>query len=118
MIQPIQYAQTHLMFFNFYIYQLEESIESDKEIHNLQFDSDASFSLQVHIIEKLLLHFSARNSASHLQQFIRQRRFPVINMCYNAEVPYIWRWHLQLEYTFAFNNNNHLPYNTYYTARS
>lgn len=54
---------------------------------NLQFDGDPSLPFQVHVIQELLFHLPFLHRPRELKQFIRQRRFPMVDMCNNAEVP-------------------------------
>ncbi len=51
-----------------------------------RFDRHAALAFQIHSIEHLLLHFTIRDRASHLQQPIRQCTFAVIDMRNNTEI--------------------------------
>ena len=49
-------------------------------------DGDASFPLQVHGIEQLLLHFPLADRLGSLQQTVAERRLPMVNMGDDAEI--------------------------------
>ena len=50
----------------------------------------ASFALQIHRVEQLVLHFALLDCACCLQQAVGQGRFAVVNVRYYAEIPYIF----------------------------
>ena len=52
----------------------------------LKLDRDASLTLQVHIVQELLLHVPVGHRASVLQQTIGQRRLAMVDMGNNAEI--------------------------------
>ena len=58
--------------------------------NRLRFDCDASLPLQLHIIKNLGLHLPACQKSGLLNDPVRQSRFPVINMCNDAEIPYMF----------------------------
>jgi hypothetical protein len=60
----------------------------------LQFYGDPSLPLQVHVIQKLLLHLPLLHRASKLQQLIRQCGLAMVNVRDDAEVPDIRNGHL------------------------
>jgi len=62
--------------------------------HRTSFDSDTSFTLDIHIIEKLIFHISQLHSIGKLQNSIGKSRFAVVYMSYNAEISYIIFVHL------------------------
>src|SRR3989338_4754856 len=52
-------------------------------------DSNAAFSLQIHVIQQLLPELSLVHSISNLKQSIRERGLAVIYMRDNAKIPYV-----------------------------
>ncbi len=52
-------------------------------------DSYAAFALKVHIIEHLRLHIFSYHCIRAFKQTVGKRRLSVIDMSYNAEIPYI-----------------------------
>jgi hypothetical protein len=50
-------------------------------------DGDAALSLQVHVVQHL--SFRHLDGLGKLQQTVSQRRLAVVNMCYDAEIPYM-----------------------------
>jgi hypothetical protein len=50
-------------------------------------DGDAALPLEVHGIEQLILRVALRDGAGKLEQPIRERGLPVIDMGDNAEIP-------------------------------
>ena len=57
----------------------------------LALDRDATFALDVHGVEHLLLHVTAGNGARHLQDAVGQRRLSMVDVRYDAEVAYVFR---------------------------
>jgi hypothetical protein len=53
----------------------------------MRFDGNTFFALQIHRIQQLILHFALFNRLRHFQKPIGQGRFPVIDVCDNAEIP-------------------------------
>ena len=56
------------------------------DTHRLRLDGDASLPLKLHIIQHLGLHLAAGEKARHLNDAVRQRRFPVVDMRYNTKI--------------------------------
>ena len=54
--------------------------------HRLRFDRNSTFSLQIHIIKYLRLHFTAGQCSGHLNDAVRQRGLSMVNMCNDAKV--------------------------------
>ena len=55
--------------------------------HGLAFDRDAALALDVHRVEELSLHIALGDGARHLEDAVGKRRFPVVDMGDNGEVP-------------------------------
>jgi hypothetical protein len=53
---------------------------------SLALDRNAAFPLQIHVVQDLVLHFTACEKARPLDHAIRKRRFAVIDMGHNAEI--------------------------------
>ncbi len=62
------------------------------EAHGLSLDRNATFFLDIHVIEILILHFPLGNGARTLDQSIGESRFPVIDVCDDAKVSDILSW--------------------------
>ena len=58
------------------------------EAHRGQFYGDATFALEVQLVQQLRLHFAWVDSPGDLQDPVRQGGFPMIDMGDDAEVPY------------------------------
>ena len=58
-------------------------------------DGDAALAFQVHGIEQLLLHVARGDGAGAMQQPVRKRRLPMINMGDDAEISYVCCVHLE-----------------------
>ena len=52
----------------------------------LQLDRDAALTLQIHVVQELLLHVPVGHRACVLQQTVGQRRFAVVDMGNDAEI--------------------------------
>jgi hypothetical protein len=61
--------------------------------HRMRLDRDAPFLLQVHRIQQLILHLPRRDRPRPMQQPVRKRRLPMINMGDDAEISYMRRVH-------------------------
>ena len=61
--------------------------------YGVGFDGDASFALQVHIIQHLRLHLARGERAGQLQQAIGKRGFAVVNMGNDGEVADVFSIH-------------------------
>ena len=57
------------------------------QAHGVGLDGDAALALQVHGVEHLLHHFALRQRAGRLEQPVRQRRFAVIDVRNDGEIP-------------------------------
>ena len=55
--------------------------------HSLGLYCDSALTLQVHIVQDLLLHLAAGQRAGMLNQTVRQRRLAVVNMRNNTKIP-------------------------------
>lgn len=74
------------------IYKVENVLLTLKPVVHLDcvaFDSNAAFTLQFHIIKYLCLEIPFRNGICQLQQSVGQSRFPMVNMSYDTEIPYV-----------------------------
>jgi len=65
-----------------------------KHRHRVRFDRDAALLFQIHGIEQLILHLARGDGARSVQQPIRERRLPVINMSNDAKISNMRRIHL------------------------
>ena len=52
----------------------------------LTLDGDPAFPLQIHIVQDLVLHFTAGEQTCLLDDAVRQSGLAVVNMSYNAEI--------------------------------
>ena len=57
-------------------------------------DGDASFPLQIHVVQELVLHLPQRHGLGLLQNAVRQGALAVIDVGYNAEIPNFASVHL------------------------
>ena len=64
-----------------------------KHRDRVRLDGDAALFFEVHRIEQLILHFARRNRARAMQEPVRQRRLPMINMGNDAEIANMRRVH-------------------------
>ena len=55
--------------------------------YGLAFDRDAALALDVHRVEELGLHIALGDGARHLEDAVGKRRFPVVDMGDDGEVP-------------------------------
>ena len=55
--------------------------------NSTRLDCNAALTLNVHIVEELFLHIAACNGAGLLENTVCKRRFAVINMGNDAEIP-------------------------------
>src|SRR5258708_20258014 len=69
----------------------------ERERDALRFDGDASFTLQIHRVEHLRLHFPGFETAAFLNESISQSRFAVINMSNDGKVADILHLRLGLD---------------------
>ena len=58
-------------------------------LNGVGFDGDASFALEVHVVEHLRLHIFGCHSVGVFQQAVGQRGFTMVDMGDDAEVSYI-----------------------------
>src|SRR5258708_2336135 len=65
------------------LFAIEGAIE---HAHRLCLDRNPFFTLQIHLIERLLHQFTFGNGASELQQTISQRRLAMVDMRDNTEI--------------------------------
>ena len=56
------------------------------QLNSVTFNSNTTFSLQIHAIQCLVLHFPFRNGFGGLQQPVGKRTLTVVNMCYDAKI--------------------------------
>ena len=49
-------------------------------------NSDATFALNIHGVQNLLLHFAIREAAAYLNKTVRQSRFAVVDVGNDGEV--------------------------------
>jgi hypothetical protein len=57
---------------------------------SLALDGNTPFPLNIHIIEKLVTEFPVTHHFANLDKSVGQGGFPMINMCYDAEVPNVF----------------------------
>jgi hypothetical protein len=60
----------------------------------MRLDRNPSLSLQIHVIQQLVLHFPITHRIGELQQPIRQRTLPMINVGDNTEISNVFHKHL------------------------
>ena len=53
------------------------------------FDRDPALFLEIHRVEQLFLHVAGCDRARAMQQSVRKRGLPMINMGNNAEISYV-----------------------------
>lgn len=58
-----------------------------RQAHVLGLNGDAPFALNIHIVQILVAHVTITDHPGELQNSIRQGRFPVVDVCDDAEVP-------------------------------
>ena len=58
-------------------------------LNRMTLDRNSPLSLQIHIIEQLLLHFSFRNRLGGFQQTVGESALAMINVSDDTEVPYL-----------------------------
>jgi hypothetical protein len=56
----------------------------------LTFDRDPPLALDVHIIQDLVFEVARIHDAGILDEAVRKRRFPVIDVCDDAEISYVF----------------------------
>ena len=56
------------------------------EPDGLRLDRDATFALDIHRVEDLLLHIAVRNVAAELDQPVGKCRFAVVDVCNDREI--------------------------------
>ena len=74
----------------------------------MRLDGDAALLLQVHRIEQLVLHLARRDGARPVQQPVRKRRLPMIDMGDDAEISYMRCVHLP-KAALQTNSDRFLP---------
>ena len=79
-----------------------ESVAIILHLHGMAFYGDSSFTLQVHIIQELLLRISFGNRAGYFQQSIGKGAFPMVDMGNNAKISNLF--HEMLKYSFSIRN--------------
>ena len=60
----------------------------------MRLDGDAALLFQVHRIEQLVLHLARGDGSGPMQQSVRKRRLPMVNMGDDAEISNVRRVHL------------------------
>jgi hypothetical protein len=55
----------------------------------MRFDGDTSFAFEVHRVQQLVLHLASRNGAGPMQEPVRKRRLPMVDMGDDAEISYV-----------------------------
>ena len=63
------------------------TVERIVHLNRMGFDRDSTLTLQIHIIEKLILLFSFSNCTSCIEQTVSQGAFTMIDMGNDAEIP-------------------------------
>jgi len=61
--------------------------------HRMRLDGDPPLTLEIHRVQKLLLHVPVRYGPRSMQQPVGQRRLPVVDMRDNAEIAYACCFH-------------------------
>jgi hypothetical protein len=61
-----------------------------KHLYGVRLNGNALFALQVHIVQGLGHQFAVVYGFSHLQQAVCQGAFTVVNVCYDAKIPYVF----------------------------
>ena len=62
-------------------------------LNGMEFDGDAAFLLEVHVVQDLIeLHLARCNRPGPFEQAVGQRRLPVVNVCDDAEVANLIHW--------------------------
>ena len=61
-------------------------VEGIVHLDGLALDGDAAFTLQVHVVQGLILHIAVGDGAGHLQQPVRQGALAMIDMGDDAEI--------------------------------
>ena len=61
----------------------------------MRLDGDAAFAFQIHGIEQLRLHVARGDGAGAMQEPVRKRRLPMVNMGNDAEIAYVCCVHLK-----------------------
>jgi hypothetical protein len=72
----------------------------------LCFDGDAALALQIHGVEHLFVHLAFGKRAGHFEQAVGKRRFAVVDVRDDAEIPYEFWIHvtrLSPSFGIAFN---------------
>jgi len=59
----------------------------------MSLDGDAALAFEIHVIEKLVLHLPLGNSPGELQDAVRQRRLPMVDVGDDGEISYVLRVH-------------------------
>ena len=62
-------------------------LRDPRQAHVLRFNRDAPFALDIHVVQILVAHVTIADHPGELQNSIRQGRFPVVDVCDDAEVP-------------------------------
>ena len=60
-----------------------------READGLAFDRDPALALDVHVVEHLVVEFPVLDELRALDEAVRERRFPVVDMSDDAEVAYL-----------------------------
>jgi hypothetical protein len=63
--------------------------------HGVELDGDASLPLELVVVQHLLAHLPLVESRGPLQEPVRQRRLPVVDMCDDAEVANVVEAHVR-----------------------
>ena len=72
----------------------------------LSLDRDASFTLDVHRVEHLRGHLALAQAITHLYESIGQRRFAMIHMGNDGEIPDVFLIHVMFLLRTAMGINN------------
>jgi hypothetical protein len=64
------------------------------ETHGTSLYGNASFTLDVHVVQKLILHFTQLDRIGQLEDTVCKRGLAVVYMCDNAEIAYLTLIHL------------------------
>ncbi len=72
------------------------------QAHGLGLDRDAALTLEIHIIEDLVLHLALRQRPRALYQTIRDRRFAVIDMGDNREITDVFILHAHFPFAYCY----------------
>src|SRR5947209_5855373 len=72
-------------------------------------DGDAAFALQVHRVEELFLHIAVADGAGAMEQSVRERGLPVVDVGDDAKISNVRDVHLNCIPSRGLNTARRLP---------